>query len=277
MCRGLSVRNKIQGDFSSGKLIFLGSGNPEGIPVAFCSCAICTGKQIRRLRSSVLIAWAGKNFLIDAGPDFRQQMLENHIQQLDGVFLTHPHYDHIGGIDDLRAWYVMHQRSLPVVVSAFTYKYLSKTREHIVFPQSSATALPASLNFTILNEAYGESTFLDLPYTYVTYYQKSCEVMGYRFGNLAYLTDMNRYDHEIFSYLSGVETLILSASPNQPPPAFHGYGHTHFTLRQAEDFASHVGAKKLIITHISHNLQKELADYSDKVCAYDGMEVSWSL
>ncbi|MFJ1509088.1 MBL fold metallo-hydrolase [Chlamydia crocodili] len=271
------MEKETRGDFSSGKLIFLGSGNPEGIPVAFCSCAICTGKQIRRLRPSVLIEWAGKNFLIDVGPDFRQQMLENNIQKLDGVFLTHPHYDHIGGIDDLRVWYVMHQISLPVVLSAFTYKYLCKAREHIVFPQGGDATLPASLDFTILNEAYGENTFLDLPYTYVSYYQKSCEVMGYRFGNLAYLTDMNRYDQEIFNYLSGVETLILSVSPSQPPPAFYGRGHAHFTMSQAEDFASYVGAKKLIITHISHNLQKELADYSDKVCAYDGMEVSWSL
>ncbi|EPP31872.1 metallo-beta-lactamase superfamily protein, partial [Chlamydia psittaci 84-8471/1] len=68
------------------------------------------------MRSSVLIEWAGKHILIDVGPDFRQQMLENNIEKLDGVFLTHPHYDHIGGMDDLRVWYVLHQQSLPVVL-----------------------------------------------------------------------------------------------------------------------------------------------------------------
>lgn len=81
----------VRGDVSSGKLTFLGSGNPEGIPVAFCPCEMCKGKHIQRLRSSVLIEWAGKHILIDVGPDFRQQMLENNIEKLDGVFLTHPH------------------------------------------------------------------------------------------------------------------------------------------------------------------------------------------
>ncbi|AFS20384.1 MULTISPECIES: MBL fold metallo-hydrolase [Chlamydia] len=266
----------VRGDVSSGKLTFLGSGNPEGIPVAFCPCEMCKGKHIRRLRSSVLIEWAGKHILIDVGPDFRQQMLENNIEKLDGVFLTHPHYDHIGGMDDLRVWYVLHQQSLPVVLSSFTYKYLCKAREHLVLPPDRDASLSAALNFTILNEDYGESTFLDLPFTYVTYHQKSCEVMGYRFGNLAYLTDMNRYDHKIFSYLSGVDTLILSVSSTRPPQAFAGLGHAHLTMSQAEDFASLVGAKKLIFTHISHHLQKELVDYPNKLWAYDGMEVSWS-
>ncbi|CAG9046469.1 Ribonuclease BN [Chlamydia abortus] len=268
--------NDVCRDTSSGKLTFLGSGNSEGIPVAFCSCAMCTGRQIRRLRSSVLITWAGKHFLIDSGPDFRQQMLENHIEKLDGVFLTHPHYDHIGGIDDLRVWYVLHQQPLPVVLSASTYKYLCQYRKHIVFPQGQDSALSAVLDFTILNERYGESTFLGLPFTYVTYYQKSCEVMGYRFGNLAYLTDMSRYDHEIVSYLSGVDTLILSVTCQQLPKVFSRQGYAHLTISQAEDFAALIGVKKVIFTHINHSLQKELANYSDKLWAYDGMEVSWS-
>ncbi|WP_348663802.1 MBL fold metallo-hydrolase [Chlamydia vaughanii] len=265
------------GDDSFGKLVFLGTGNPEGIPVPFCSCEICSGGQIHRLRASVLIEWSGKHFLIDVGPDFRQQMLENHIEKLDGVFFTHPHYDHIGGIDELRTWYVVHQRSIPVVLSASTYKYLCKSREHLVAPPEHDGTLPAALEFTILNEEYGEESFLGLPYTYVSYYQKSCEVMGYRFGNLAYLTDMSRYDQEIFSYLSGVETIILSVAPTKTPRAFIGRSSSHFNMSQAEDFAAHVGARKLILTHISHCLQKELENYSDKVCAYDGMEVPWVL
>lgn len=269
------LQQDMQRRTASGKLIFLGTGNPEGIPVPFCSCSICSGNKIHRLRSSVLIQFGNKNFLIDSSPDFRQQMLTHKIIRLDGVLLTHPHYDHIGGIDDLRAWYVVNQQTLPVVLSASTYKYLSKAREHLVQPPNQYGTLAAALDFTILNEYHGSYCFLGLPYTYVSYYQKFCQVTGYRVGNLAYLTDMQRYDQEILSYLSGVDTVILSVSPTQESSPFLGRGYSHLTLSQAEDFASRLGAKRLILTHISHCLQKELDEDPHRICAYDGMEISW--
>ncbi|ANG66322.1 MBL fold metallo-hydrolase [Chlamydia gallinacea] len=262
-----------QGKMTSGKLIFLGTGNPEGIPVPFCSCSVCSGGKIQRLRSSVLIQWNEKNFVIDVGPDFRQQMLLQKIMHLDGVFLTHPHYDHIGGIDDLRAWYVVHQQTLPVVLSASTHKCLCKIRGHLVQPPNEYETLAAVLDFTVLSAYHGSHCFLGLPYTYVSYYQKLCQVTGYRIGNIAYLTDMQRYDQEILSYLSGVDTVILSVSPTQESSPFLGRGYSHLTLSQAEDFASRLGAKQLILTHISHCLQKELDGDHHKICAYDGMEV----
>ncbi|EPP35438.1 metallo-beta-lactamase superfamily protein [Chlamydia ibidis] len=258
-----------------GKLKFLGTGDPEGIPVAFCSCSVCLSDRNSRLRASVLISWQGNNYVVDAGPDFREQMLRYRINNIAGVFLTHPHYDHIGGLDDLRAWYVVHQQPVSIVLSASTYTYLSRYREHLVRAPGKDDALPSALNFTILNEDYGSSEFYGLPYSYVSYYQKSCHVTGYRFGNLAYITDLSRYDREIFSHLSGVDTLIMSASPSEIPKAFLGRTRSHLTIRDAENFADYLGVNKLIFTHISHHLQKELDSATGKLCAYDGMELSW--
>ncbi|ANH78266.1 MBL fold metallo-hydrolase [Candidatus Chlamydia sanziniae] len=264
-------------DVAVGKLIFLGTGNSEGIPVPFCMCSVCIGKKVQRWRPSVLIQYQDKNYIIDTGPDFREQMLTSGISKLDGVFLTHPHYDHIGGIDDLRAWYIVTRDSLPLVLSASTYRYLEKSKAHLVLSATKEEALPAVLEFKILHKLYGEDIFRDLPYTYLSYYQKSCHVLGYRFGNLAYLTDLARYDREIFNYLHNVDTVILSACTEELPEVFRGRLPSHLTVPQAEAFAEHVGAKHLIITHIGHNLEEERENYPHVVFAYDGMEVSWRI
>ncbi|WP_201456740.1 MBL fold metallo-hydrolase [Chlamydia sp. 17-3921] len=261
---------------SSGKLMFLGTGNPEGIPVPFCSCSVCQERKVHRLRPSVLITFQGKNFLIDAGPDFREQMLRYDIKELSGVFFTHAHYDHIGGIDDLRAWYIVKQRPLSVILSGSTFRYLESSKSYLLSPHGKDSSLPAVLDFQIVNEPYGEGVFEGLSYAYVTYYQRSCEVLGFRFGNLAYLTDLLTYDRKIFSYLDHVDTLILSASTLKIPKAFGGRSSSHLTIAEAKTFAEHIGVKKLIITHIGHCLENELGQYSECLFAYDGMEVSWT-
>ncbi|SPN73602.1 putative hydrolase,Predicted metal-dependent RNase, consists of a metallo-beta-lactamase domain and an RNA-binding KH domain,ribonuclease Z,Metallo-beta-lactamase superfamily [Chlamydia serpentis] len=270
------MAHDIQED-SLGKLIFLGTGNPEGIPVAFCSCRICQENKIHRLRASVLIQYRKKNFLIDTGPDFRTQMLAAGVSELSGVFLTHFHYDHIGGIDDLRAWYIVTQRSLPIVLSANTYKLLEKTKDYLLTPHNTNSSLPAVLEFKILNEEYGEDEFEGIPYTYISYYQRSCHVTGFRFGNLVYLTDLHSYDPKIFSYLDNVDTLIVSAGPSEIPLAFQGYKTSHLTVEEVRDFADHAGVSNLIITHISHCLEAERHQHEQVTFAYDGMEVLWKI
>ncbi|WP_100934639.1 MBL fold metallo-hydrolase [Candidatus Chlamydia corallus] len=262
---------------SIGKLIFLGTGNPEGIPVPFCSCAVCKEKRIHRLRASVLIQYQKKNLVIDVGPDFRAQMLAVGISELHGVFLTHPHYDHIGGIDDLRAWYIVTQRSLPLVLSASTYRFLQKTKEYLLTPHNPDSALPAVLEFKILNEEDGQDEFEGIPYTYISYYQRSCQVMGFRFGNLVYLTDLHNYDSKIFSYLDNVDTVILSAGPSEMPIAFREHKSSHLTVEEARDFADRAGIKNIIITHISHCLEAERDQHPEVTFAYDGMEVLWTM
>lgn len=263
----------------TGSLTFLGTGNTEGIPSLFCSCTICRYGQIERLRPSVLIAWEEKFFIIDTSPDFRQQVLRRKIDRIDGVFLTHPHYDHIGGLDDLRSWYLQYHQPLPIVLSSYTYNALSQTRQHLVCQPSVDQALSAAIamDFQILKKDYGQETLLGLPYTYVSYYQKQCRVTGFRFGNLAYLTDMSAYDADIFEYLKGVNTLIFSIGYETMAEGFEGRTPSHLHLRQIEEFVSHVGAERYILTHIGHHMHAYLSKLPKDVCAYDGMTVFWSL
>ncbi|AEB41564.1 MBL fold metallo-hydrolase [Chlamydia pecorum] len=258
---------------TSGKLIFLGTGNPEGIPVPFCSCPVCSGGKVQRLRPSVLIEYQGKNYLIDVGPDFREQMLRYGIRELSGVFFTHEHYDHIGGIDDLRSWYLTFQRPLPVVMSGSTYRYIQSSKGYLLTPQNAEASLPAVLDFRLLNEPYGEGVFEGLPYRYVSYFQRSCGVTGFCFGNLAYLTDISRYERKIFGYLEHIDTLILSVSASS---GFMGRASSHLTLSEAESFAEHLGVQNVIFTHIGHVVEQEILQYPGRTFAYDGMEVIWS-
>lgn len=261
-----------------GKLIFLGTGDTEGIPSLFCSCSVCMKDGPLRLRSSVLIEWGEKRFVVDVGPDFRQQMLRAKINRIDGIFVTHPHYDHIGGLDDLRSWYLERRSAIPVVVSAETYQKLEDDRNHLVKASCLNQALSAAmaLNFQVLDKDYGCGHLAELPYTYVSYYQKSCKVTGFCFGNLAYLTDMSEYHEDIFEHLSGIETIIISVGPAKLPTTFQGRKPSHLHLKQIEKFVARVGAKQYILTHISHQMQKRLARKPEIVCAYDGMVVPWS-
>ncbi|MBQ8498218.1 MBL fold metallo-hydrolase [Chlamydia sp.] len=261
---------------SSGKIVFLGTGDPEGTPVPFCSCEVCSQRKIYRLRSSVLVQSQGKNFIIDTGPDLRSQLLRYEIHRLDGVFLTHPHYDHIGGLDDLRSWYITHLEQVPIVLSSFTYDYLCKTREHLIQKENPEHSLTASLRYIILNEKCGKQELLGLPFTYVSYFQKNCQVTGYRFGNLAYLTDMSCYDEQILDYLQGVDTVVVSASLGVLPKAFGNRSPSHLTLEQIDLLVEKIGASRLVITHVSHYLHKVLEEDLTRECAYDGMELLWT-
>lgn len=262
-----------------GKLIFLGTGDTEGIPSLFCSCSVCADGKRQRLRSSVLIEWQEKRFVIDISPDFRQQILRAQVNHIDGIFLTHPHYDHIGGLDDLRSWYLERRSSLPVVVSKETYSKLGEIRSHLVtIPQHDQSLSAAmALDFQVLEKDYGYGHLEGLPYTYVSYYQKACKVTGFCFGNLAYLTDMSEYSDEIFDYLVGIDTLIISVGPERLPDVFQGRKPSHLHLRQIEELVIRAGIKSCILTHISHHMQKELLLMPQVVCAYDGMVVPWTL
>lgn len=257
------------------KILFLGTGGSAGIPIITCKCRVCLSESIfnKRLRPSVLLKFGEKTFLIDVGPDFRDQALRYGIDRLDGVLLTHTHYDHIGGIDELRVFYFKHKLRLPTLSSIETYDEL-RHRFHYLFKTKQADGtLQSQLNFQILEEDFGHIRFEGLPVSYMSYVQANMKVTGYRFGNLAYVSDIREYDQRVVDALEGVDTLILSALR-------YTKSEVHFSIDEAISFAREVGAKKTLLTHIAHDLDHDETNRDlpeDIRLAHDGLEIPFSI
>jgi phosphoribosyl 1,2-cyclic phosphate phosphodiesterase len=255
------------------QLLFLGTGASAGVPLLGCECAVCTSKDPhnKRLRPSALLTYKGKRFLIDVGPDFRQQALLNGIDHVDGVLLTHAHYDHVAGLDELRAFYIRYREPTPILCSIETLDELKKKFDYLFKPKVEGTSLAAQLHFQVLENSFGETDFLDVPLKYVTYKQGKMGVNGFILDKFAYLTDIKEYSEEIFSYLEGVEILVLSSIGEKP-------SNMHFCFEEAVSFARRVGVKQCYFTHISHGSDhQKINRMLPKECqlAYDGLLVEW--
>lgn len=221
-----------------------------------------------------MIKIGGKVFLIDSGPDFRFQALKFGIKEIDGIILTHAHHDHTAGIDELRIFTLRSQKPLPCLMSEETLREL-KVRFYYIFDPRYAqdgVKLTTDLAIDCLNGETGESIFEGLKFNYVAYQQGGMEVNGFRFGDLAYITDIKDYHPSIFSVLQGVKTLVISALRFTP-------SHLHFTVDEAVEFAKKVGAKKTWLTHIAHELDHERTNaYLPESIrlSYDGLELKFN-
>lgn len=255
------------------KLLFLGTGGSAGVPLITCECPVCTSdSQLnKRYRPSVLLQMGKRNFVIDVGPDFRDQVLHYGIKTLDGVFLTHTHYDHVGGIDELRVFFFKHKFRMPTLASIETYDEL-RHRFHYLFKTKQADgSLQSQLNFQVLEEDFGTTTFESLKIDYVSYHQANMKVTGYKLGNLAYISDIREYEEEVIERLQGTEILILSALRYTP-------SDVHFSLDEAIEFSRKVGAKKTLLTHIAHDLDHDQTNKKlppDIKLAHDGLEIEF--
>lgn len=253
------------------KFRFLGTGGSMGVPEVGCPCSVCTSSSPynRRLRSSGLLEIGNKVLLIDAGPDFRQQALTFHIAHLDGVLITHPHFDHIGGLDDLRIYYFLQKTPLPCLLSMDSFEELKVRYHYMMRPLEPGKSVAAQINFEVLKGDFGVQEFLGIPIRYMTYTQTGMKVSGFRVDSFAYISDIREYTPEVLCALAGVEVLVLSALRYTPTLM-------HFSLDEAVSFSRLVGAKKTYLTHIAHDLDHELASKTlppDIFLAYDGMEI----
>lgn len=232
--------------------VMLGSGASTGIPIIGCDCETCTSNNPKniRMRPSALLKLQNKTLLIDVGPDFRQQALKHQIYSIDGLLLTHVHFDHIAGIDELRTYYFRTKKPLPCLLSAESLDEL-KLRYHYLFqPIGKVTTMSAQLEFQMLEEESGNVDFEDTSIDYCSYFQGPMKVTGYRIGNLSYISDIREYEEGIFDILKGTETLILSALREDVSPV-------HFNIEEAIEFAQKVGAKQTFFTHIAHSIEHE--------------------
>lgn len=254
---------------------FLGTGASAGSPMVGCSCEVCISKDSRnsRLRPSCLLNVGSKHLVIDTGPDFRYQVLRAHLKELDGVLITHTHFDHIAGIDELRAFYLHTRKPVSVLVSKATQSELLRRFDYLFREKSKSLSLTAQLQLHVLENARGQTTFLDVPIQYLSYTQSGMEVTGFRFGTLAYISDIKEYEETIFEDLKGVHTLILSAIRKNK-------SSMHFTIDEAVAFSRKVQAKQTWLMHISHEMdhEKTNATLPPGIClAYDGLELEFEI
>lgn len=244
------------------KFLFLGTGASSGVPVIACKCSICKSCNLKnkRLRSSGLLQNKDKNFLIDASPDIRYLSLKYEISHLDGLFLTHPHEDHIGGLNDLRPYFFIRKSKLPLFLSASTYEIL-KSRFAYLLDRFEQNVVP---------DKRGELSLNGLNVRYFTYSQEGVFVNGFRFGNFAYVTDIKDYDLSIFKDLEGVETLVLGAINE-------AHSKMHFSINEACEFKEKItSVKRCYLTHLSHEVDYETLSKTlpeGVMLAYDGLEI----
>ena len=258
-----------------GTFLFLGTGASSGVPVIGCKCAVCTSSSPlnHRLRPSGLLKLPEKNLLIDVGPDFRQQALRYGIDRLDGLLLTHTHYDHIAGIDELRIFYFRQNKELPLLLSQESFSNL-KIRYPYFFQRVEDTlTISARLELHLLPQDMGNTEFAGVDIGYCTYRQGEMSVNGYRIGNFAYVSDIREYDDSVFQALEGVQYLVLSALREES-------SKLHLSLEEAVAFARRVGAKQTRLTHLSHHIDHETANArlpKDVQLAFDGMEMKFEI
>jgi phosphoribosyl 1,2-cyclic phosphate phosphodiesterase len=254
-----------------GRFIFLGTGGSLGVPMVGCPCEVCKSdnEHNKRLRPSALVIMNDKKFLIDAGPDFRTQMLRQEVKTIDGVLFTHPHHDHTSGVDELRIFYIWNQHPLPTLLSEVTEEDIRRRYPYMF--KEEGEHLTSKLDFQILKNDRGMVDFVGVPIRYLTYYQGKMPVNGFCFGNLAYISDIRQYPDTIFGDLRGIQTLVVSALRFAPSPL-------HFSVDEAVEFAKRVGAKQAWFTHIAHDLDHEKTNAylpSNMRLAYDGLEIDF--
>jgi phosphoribosyl 1,2-cyclic phosphate phosphodiesterase len=250
---------------------FLGTGASTGIPMIGCTCPVCTSvnPKNKRLRTSGLLRWEGKEILVDAGPDLRQQALAAGLRDLDGLLITHPHYDHIAGLDELRVFFLYRQAPLPCLLSASSFAEIQARYRYLFDKPDLKANLVAQFDFQILEQPRGVTRFLGLDCRYFTFSQGNVSVTGFRFGDFAYVSDIREYPQAIFNDLQGVKTLILSALRFEP-------SHVHLTVDEAIGFAHRVRAEQTWLVHMGHELDHDRAEgYLPPTIrlSYDGLEL----
>ncbi len=251
------------------KITFLGTGTSQGVPVIGCECEVCRSLDYRdkRLRVSVYLEIGGTSLVIDTGPDFRQQMLRERISTLDAVLLTHSHKDHIAGLDDVRAFNFLQERSMPIYGTAKTLDQVKK-EFYYAFETQKYPGTPI-LNLLELNEGEFEINgikILPLPVQHLL-----MPVLGFRIGDFSYITDANLIPDETIEKLKGTKVLVLNALQKEKHIS-------HFNLQEAIVQAARIGAEQTYFTHISHKMglhqvvNKELPE--SIALAHDGLTVT---
>jgi len=258
------------------KLTFLGTGTSQGIPIIGSDHPVCLSEDPRdtRLRVSVLVQWQDYNYVIDCGPDFRQQMLRSPLSRkrlpLHGILLTHEHADHVAGLDDIRP-FVFRQGDMPIYAHK---RVIANLEERFAYIFETENKYPGAPRVETYEVVAGQNVPLKEPLEVVPIqaYHGELPVFGYRFGTLAYLTDVKTIDDTEIEKLQGLDILVINALRYE-------VHKTHLNVEEALELVDKIKPKTTYFTHISHHLgfhaevEEQLPD--NVHLAYDGLILSF--
>ncbi len=262
-----------------GKITFLGTGTSQGIPMIGCNCHVCKSSDPRdnRLRTSALVEVDGFRILIDCGPDFRQQMLRENISDLDAVILTHQHKDHTGGLDDIRAFNYFRKAAFPIYAESSVQESL-KMEYSYAFSEYKYPGVPEYNLHTIdenpftINKTLPDGTVKKLEITPIRVFHYKLPILGFRFGNMAYITDGSSIPAEEFHKLQGLDLLIVNTVRKEKHIS-------HFSLPEALEIIKKAAAPRNCLTHLSHQIgtHQELSEILPQNVqpAYDGLKLEF--
>lgn len=252
------------------KITFLGTGTSQGIPVIGSTHPVCLSNdpKDKRLRVSVLLSWDKFNFVIDCGPDFRQQMLSSSVSKLNGILFTHEHADHTAGIDDIRPFF-FRQGDIPIYAHERVANSLKIRFDYIFAHENRYPGAPAvEVNLIENNTSFKIGGKTVIP---INALHNRLQVFGFRINGFAYLTDVKSVENEEIKKISNVKVLVVNALREEPH-------HSHFNLQEALEFIEKVNPEIAYITHISHMLgfhsevDRKLPE--NVHLAYDNLQIS---
>lgn len=250
-------------------LYFLGTGTSQGIPVIGSTHSVCLSQDLKdkRLRVSAKIAWDEFTFIIDCGPDFRQQMLASGCQKIDGILFTHEHSDHTAGLDDIRP-FNFRQGDIPIYAHQRVIVNLKKRFDYVFETQNRYPGAPSVRTIEVINnEPFAIANKMAIP---INVMHGALQVFGYRIDDFAYLTDVKTIENVEMDKLKNLKVMVVNALREESH-------HSHFNLKEALDFIALVQPEKAYLIHISHLLgfhdevQQKLP--ANVYLAYDNLQI----
>jgi len=253
------------------QIYFLGTGTSQGIPVIGSNHSVCKSSDFKdkRLRVSVWVSWEDNSIVIDCGPDFRQQMLNSGCSKLDALLFTHEHSDHTAGLDDIRPFFFMQKKNIPLYAHQRVITNLSKRFDYIFESENKYPGAPSVDSFIVKNNQnfiIGNTEIIPIEVDHA-----NLQVFGYRIKDFVYLTDVKTISNAEIYKLKGTKVLVVNALREEPH-------HSHFSLQDALDFIHLIQPEKAYLTHISHlmGFHEEVQQKLPKnvFLAYDNLKIS---